>query len=152
MHAKRFEWAAYPILRKEDQHYKTFNQSNMKLKIYNPENAGQSGKSSKPSIAFSKNGLISFNKAAVAELNLKPGDQVELAEDEENEGDWYFKIVMGGGFVLKEYKQDGRLNFNSAKLVLCITEPLGVEKALIPISLTPTEEGWYPLLTAAIKK
>lgn len=123
----------------------------MKLKIYNPDNAGAAGRSAKPNIAFSANGLIAFNKAAVQALNLKEGDLVEFAEDEENDGDWYFKIVPEGGFSLKAYKDDGRLCFNSSKIVMFITEPLGLTKALCPIAKEATDQGYYAILTAGIK-
>jgi len=126
----------------------------MKLKIYNADNAASTGKSSKPTLSFSKNGLISFNKAAVLKHGLKEGMKVEIAEDEENDGDWYFKVGSENGFILRSYKggEDGRLNFNSSKIVTYITEPLGLEKANIPIAPEPTEEGWYALLTVSLNK
>lgn len=130
----------------------------MKLKVYNVSNAMSHGRDTKPTISFSEKGLISFNKAAVAALNLKVDDQVEIAQDEQEPNDWYFKITKAEneslGFKLKSYKEgDGRLSFNSSTTsrdLLYGLEPVRA-KATMLISLESDEFGWNSIITASVK-
>jgi len=131
----------------------------MELTIYNQHNALHAGKTDSPNITFRRGGQIRISKSLVKLLNIKPGDQIEFAQDPKNSADWYFRMGSADGLVVRKYKreQDNEsLNLNSGKVCGELLNSIEAEKASarIRVALTESEEfpGWYPLITASAKK
>ena len=125
----------------------------MKLKVFNQTNALSSRANGKPRISFGKNGQISLNKYLVENLKAEAGDLIEIAQDEEEEDDWYFKVSKKGeGFVLRSNK-DGSLSCNSSVTSQNLRDHFGYQDKGLTLDPAPAAEegGWYALLTAKLK-
>lgn len=99
----------------------------MKLKSYNKQNTITVNA---PKIAFRAKGLIVFNKSACDMLNIKNGDTVEIAQDQEKPKDWFISLSAGKeGFVLSPLKGDN-LKFNCRVLCDDVWESLGFDRTI----------------------
>lgn len=91
----------------------------MKLAHFNAETLPRQiggGTPKQPRVSFNKAGTIMFNGAASSLLELKPGDKITLAQDEEDTANWYF-FKHEKGFKLRDgYDKKGCL-FNHSVMV-----------------------------------
>lgn len=102
----------------------------MKLKYFSeqtfPKQMG--GGSKTPSISLGKGGIIQLNKRAAELLELKEGDKITIAQDEDDEACWYVFKDPNHGFALRgsydSQKQAGALLLNHKKLQTHICESL----------------------------
>lgn len=127
----------------------------MQLKVYNKENAllNRGGLAKSPAISFGKNGVISLNKSLVNHFNLKPGHGIEIAQDPENEADWFFKFSENGIPLRTKKTDDGSLLFNSSIIVKDFQSSIEYyATANGRVIVNPNEQGWYLILTASGKK
>jgi hypothetical protein len=95
----------------------------MKLNHFNNETLPkQMGRGKKlPKASFGKSGTISFNGAAVELMDFKQGEKISIAQDEEDDGNWYF-FKDPKGFELRQgYDKKGSL-FNHAVMVKTFIE------------------------------
>lgn len=70
-----------------------------------------------PRVAFNKSGTINFNGSACALMEIKPGDKVTLAQDEDDPYNWYFFKDTNHGFPVRAgYDKKGCL-FNHSTMV-----------------------------------
>lgn len=125
----------------------------MKLKVFNQTNALAQRAGTKPTINFGKSGAIKLNKFLVENLKLEPGHLLEIAQDEDEEDDWYFKVSKKGeGFVLRSNK-DGSLTCNSSVTSQNLRDHFGYQDKGLTLDPAPAAEegGWYALLTAKLK-
>lgn len=79
----------------------------MKLNYYSEQTIGRStGRSSDgtPTVTFTKNGIISFNKFAQKLIGLTETSKITLSQDEESPENWYVHIDPHHGFQLKLQK------------------------------------------------
>jgi hypothetical protein len=91
----------------------------MPLKFFNAETTPNLRKATKPpDIAISyKGGGFRINRPMCEFLGIAQEDQLEFAQDEENEQNWYVAKVKEKGFELKERKStSGGLVFNNTSL------------------------------------
>lgn len=65
-----------------------------------PKNEG-GGRITGPRVSFGKKGMIYFNRAASSLLDLKEGNKITLAQDQEDPAGWYFFKDAQHGFELK---------------------------------------------------
>lgn len=88
----------------------------MKLKRFNPDNS-RTAKPGKQTIRFAKQGQITLSKTLVERMDLKPGDKVEMVNDEESpeKRDWYVTKAKDG-FSLRKYKNEHHLCFNCSSI------------------------------------
>lgn len=102
----------------------------MKLKYFSEQTFPKMGggtRSTTPKVNFSKAGVIEFNKPAVELLELKPGDKVTIAQDEEDAANWYvFKDKNGFEIRSKEFEKHGKLAFNHRALTIEISKACDV--------------------------
>lgn len=73
-------------------------------------------KRGKPTILFSKNGLISLSKTAAEEIGLTKDTRVDLARDPEHPEDWYlikYKPGVDAGVPFREKDKGYCLNASS---------------------------------------
>lgn len=69
----------------------------MKLKVFDPSNTVVGGHNVLPSISMNtKTGVIRLSAGFSYEVDIKAGDEVVLAQDEENPSNWYLKLQKGG--------------------------------------------------------
>jgi bifunctional DNA-binding transcriptional regulator/antitoxin component of YhaV-PrlF toxin-antitoxin module len=125
----------------------------MKLKTFNTLMSARNLRTAK--VTVSKTGLISLNAAAAETVGLKPGDKLEIVQDEDSPKDWYIKAKSSeDGFEVRDYK-NGAVAFNSVPLTQTIRQSLAKEGSLfIPVALEPVDlEGdkYFSLLTSAVK-
>ena len=128
----------------------------MKLKTFNAETFTNVSRSTKPFIyANAKSGLLSFNKAAVKELSVNPGDQVQFHQDEETPENWYIEKVKSGGFELRAYGKRDALAFNSSMLARTIFESVECfdkyGRMIIGESIKVGKQTFFTLITASLK-
>ena len=127
----------------------------MKLKEFNKDNSA-SLKKSDVAVSFNrKSGVICFTKGSVEFFDLKEGDEIIVAQDEETKKDWYF-AKKKGGFVLRSDSANQRLKFNNTRTVLAILGSLDSELVLFKcyIGTEPIMVGkidYYPIITLSIK-
>ncbi len=100
----------------------------MKLKVFNVANS-RTMKLRKPSLTMNfKNGLITINNGAVALIQLKLGDKMCVAWDEEDK-EWYL-YKDDTGFPLRKSngsKETYSLSFNAMRITDAMKEHLPVE-------------------------
>ncbi len=124
----------------------------MKLKVYNKENAvGSFGKKhTEETVTFSKNGgLIRLSKSLIARLEIKVGDGIEIANEEGEAENWFFRISEDG-IPLRSDKDDGSLSTNSSKICKDIMISFDTEKSTrMKVGKEPDEDGWLPLLNVS---
>ena len=89
------------------------------MKVFNlntlPKQNGGNGPK-QPRVTFGKSGIISFNPAACALLELKPDSKIALSQDEEEPDNWYFYLDKEAGYTVRAgYDKKGCL-FNHAVL------------------------------------
>lgn len=126
----------------------------MKLKVFNQTNASSKRSGGRPTISFGKNGAIKLNKFLVENLKAESGDLIEIAQDEEESNDWYFKVSKkGDGFVLRLSKSDDALVCNSSIVSQNIRDHFGRNDKGLTLEPAPAAEegGWYALLTSKLK-
>lgn len=123
----------------------------MKLIIYSKENA-RSGKIGERTCRVNKEtGLITLSREAVKQYELREGDRILLANDEENKKDWFFcKTTDETGFALKDNK--GTFQFRNAFLAELLLNSLKIAKSAVffiekePEVVDGTD--FYPLMTS----
>lgn len=128
----------------------------MKLKHFNTQNT-RAIRRRKPTIRFTKAGLIALSSTLSMNIGLKENDYVEFLQDEEKPKDWY--IVKGSaktGFQLRKYKTNGgQLITNSANLSEKFLESIGkknITSIACLVATQPTEvEGMklYAIITSS---
>lgn len=99
----------------------------MKLKTFTPLNTASISRDNVAIMSISfKNGVFSFNKAAVEALGAQAGSAVILHQDEEDELNWMLSFVTEDGFLLRDNGKNTGLTFNSkgiAKTIQGIIDP-----------------------------
>ncbi len=84
----------------------------------------QMGSKKTAKVAFGKGGTIHFNQPACELIDIKAGDKVTVAQDEDEPENWYvFKDTEHGFEVRAGYDGKGCL-FNHAKLVIAFLEAI----------------------------
>lgn len=108
-----------------------------------------------PQLTVATTGRVAFNGAAVEFLRLKPGQQVQLGNDQANPREWYITQQVGLGFQLAPIAQHPGLYFKSRPLreLILTSLPLAPTDSLLTFKLeelsVPLDEGdAWPLLTA----
>lgn len=127
----------------------------MKLKIYNHETAHSLNGNRKPTIAFYSRGTISVSGPLADALNLESSrNGLLIAQDEESPLDWYIKPDNTGVIFKGTKKREGDKSLQAYSKKICndILEILEVDKATMRVATVANEEGWYPILTASLKK
>lgn len=67
------------------------------MKIFNHQTSPQRAGTSRPGIGvYTTNGSIGINAAAIKILNLKKGDAIQFAQDEEDPTLWYLSVSPVG--------------------------------------------------------
>lgn len=110
--------------------------------------------SATPTLHFAMTGVISINAAAVTLIDLQIGDQVKLLQSKGRPKEWYLAKVKEGGFRLRKVytKASKGLMLNNAFTVKAIMRALNVSKGFkVTIGCEPDAEGWWSLITAAMK-
>ena len=100
----------------------------MKLKFFSEQTKPQDGsreRSSVPKIYITKRGVINFNKSSSQLMEIKPGNKITLAQDEEHPNEWYFfKDDLHGFFLKLGYNKQGCI-FSHSSLVRELLESVG---------------------------
>ena len=132
----------------------------MKLIEFNPEtlpSEKSAGQKTLPfmSIGF-RSGLFSIGKPTVELMKLKPGDQVQIVQDEDEADNWYIEKVKSGGYTLRSKGDAPTLYFNSAPLAKVIAEFMDIDgtSCRIPVAGQPTDfekRKFYGLLLIGAK-
>lgn len=123
----------------------------MKLIIYNIENA-RSGNNGERTFRINKEtGLITLSREAARQYNLKEGDRIMFANDEENKKSWFFcKTTDEAGFLLKNNK--GVFQFRNTFVADMLLSSLKIGKsAVFFIEKEPENMGgtdYYQLITS----
>lgn len=108
----------------------------MKLKKFTPETTPTLRAGSEiPTLHMNySSGVLTLNRGACEKLNIQPGDQVVLHQDEDEPQDWYLQVVKSGGFALRcKTGESYPLAFNNATLIRQVIDsvaydvPEGVE-------------------------
>ena len=86
----------------------------MALKIFNTLNASKSMRGGASTITLSANSASTISAAAVANIGLKSGDKISIAQDEDDERKWYIFKDPKNGFELREQLNVKTLLFNSS--------------------------------------
>ncbi len=131
----------------------------MKLKIFTKENTGHV-RSSKPGINLNTAGSFTLNKSAAEIMQLKVGDAVAIAQDEDDEDNWYvFKCKSDEGFIVRPCNGkniDGGLSFNSSFIMRKILKAAGINHhTSMLISIEPNVDGkikYYPIIISSARK
>lgn len=99
----------------------------MNLTIFNAETTPKSqfGRSSAPSISFSKGGGIAVGRSACGLIGLHEGDKVALGQDPDNPEDWYL-FKSKDGFDLRTPSTGYGLMFQNSGLRRMVIESLGL--------------------------
>jgi hypothetical protein len=100
----------------------------MKLTYFSEQTLPKSGPgggiTKLPRVAFSKGGVVNFNKSACALLELQAGDKVTLSQDADQPENWYFHKDKAHGYELRAgYKGNGCM-FNHRRLMQTFCEAL----------------------------
>jgi hypothetical protein len=122
----------------------------MKLKKFNRKDC--SGRMpGQPQIRINHAGMIMLNKRFVEKANLKPGDKVNIYQDEDKPTDWYLKSTdEDQGVQMRDYK--GGLVFNASVIARRIMESVNItEKSVVFKMGTEPENGYYAIITRAPK-
>lgn len=114
--------------------------------------------STKMTVSFSKYGVITFSRSLTKSLDVKKGEYLEIAQDEDTPQDWYLRKGSGdsdhfriNGPKAKKYKS---LYLCSAGLGNALRKSLNItlrETIRFPVS-EPNQEGWHAILTKSIEK
>jgi hypothetical protein len=131
----------------------------MKLKEFNSENTitVRGGRSTTPKIGLStKTGLFNFNRSACQLIDLKPGEQIVILQDEEDTENWFLEKVKQKGFVLREKGNFKGLLFNNTTLARAIADSVSFKeqsgRILIAGKSTVFEKRkLWGLLTASLR-
>ena len=125
----------------------------MKLKVYNKDNAASTSRTSAVTFRFYAKGVLGLSKGLRQQLNLTPGDGIEVAQDEDEPTDWYIKKSKDGIVTRLAAKSDpdGALLCNTAKVSHALEDSLQVEKGVMLVGKEPNEDGWYPIFTSSLK-
>lgn len=86
----------------------------MKLKTYDERMSKK--RPTKPTIYFSKYGLITLSTSFCERAGLKPGDCVLVHQDEDEPTDWYLSKAIEGFELRNATKNTNALCFNSQKV------------------------------------
>lgn len=126
----------------------------MKLKRFNPDNASLI-RPGKCTIRFASQGQVTLSKTLVDKMNLKPGDKLELANDEESpeKRDWYL-IKSDKGFSLRMYKSEKHLCFNCSAITTTLFKKYGKGKTAVgflvaSIPQVINGEQYFSILTSS---
>lgn len=104
-----------------------------------------------PGISVGKKGTMRFNRSAVNELELKPGQKVMFAQDKNEPLDWYFKIGNEGVTMRETTSKDGSLIFNFSIVARAILGTIKTESTtLIRIATKASENGYHAILTRSV--
>lgn len=116
----------------------------MKLKVYD-KNAQQ--RIQKPRVTFSpKANSVRFNSHAVTLMDVKAGDTIAIAADEENPEDWYILKNTENGIPLCTTKNN-ELCFNCKNMINDFFNTFLVRQAIaLPIAKQPIEHEQYGTL------
>lgn len=118
-------------------------------------------KRGKPTILFSKSGLISLSKTAAEEIGLNKETQIELARDSERAEDWYlvkYKPGIDAGVPFR--KKDNGLCLNASSWTHAFLDQFSKEgKSLSVLIATQAEENTldgkaeiYAILTKSLNQ
>lgn len=127
------------------------------LRIYTPENSRKIPQRRKQTIRIARSGVITFNTGVIDLVGLTTDHKVLLAQDPGRPTDWYFKVIEAdqmNGFDVR-HTPGGQICFNCrflANKLLDLFVPAEKTSAAVPVAKEPTEEGWWPLITSAIKE
>ncbi len=130
----------------------------MKLEFFTPDNFETPKKAALPTFTVTKGNLMKFNDKLIDLLDLKEGDKVVLAQDQEHPGEWYVSKNAETGFTLKEAPgTDPSLTINCAGLAKLFREAYPKAKVPMRVPVSPTasavgEVNFYALLTRTIEK
>ncbi len=101
----------------------------MKLITFNaeslPKTIGAGNKTAR--VSFGKAGTIHFNGPATTRMELKPGDKITLAQDEEHPENWYF-FLDPQGYELRGSSDKKGCLFNHAVLCDTLRDAVGLKK------------------------
>lgn len=112
------------------------------------------GSTQAPKLHVAKYGVISINASAVNLIGLKKGDQVKLIQNKQKTKDWYLTTVKEGGLVLRSPydKKSKGLIFNCSSAAKAMMISLNLPKGFnVSIGKEPDEDGWWSLITSAVK-
>lgn len=101
----------------------------MKLTVFNEENfpKQQGNHRGTPAVRFGKMCAISLNGSATEIMELKEGDRLSMAQDEDDPANWFlFKDV--NGFEVRLHTDKKTMQFNHRKLSDAIKECFGLDK------------------------
>lgn len=124
------------------------------LKIYSPETVQKMGE---PLLGFAKNGIISVYKQAAEKCDLKDGDKIIFAEDEQ--GNFVFRKTdkKESGFAV-ENKKTGKYESlivrcgAFCKIILKSLRADSAVKALVGGTVELDGKEWHSLITSINKK
>jgi hypothetical protein len=134
----------------------------MKLNLFNsetmPRQIGGRGASLAPRVSISRTGVISFNKAAVALMDIKAGDKISFGQEDTEDADWLVFKDPENGFPVRatEVKKSGSAAFNHSTLSKSLFESYGLDDDeekntfQVQIASEPIEESdvkYYCLLS-----
>lgn len=135
----------------------------MKLKTFETENPRNWNikTDTRTMSANRKGGFFSFNTKTIQDFNLKLGDRVVVAQDEDSRNDWYVRFVEAGnetGSKLRVNRENkgkriyGMRTNNLAASTAILDSVRATYSATFIIATTPTKMAdgtiWYRVLTA----
>jgi hypothetical protein len=127
----------------------------MKIKTFNAANTAIATRSSKdPVLSFSsKTGVFRFNKSATELLQLKVNEQLEFAQDEDDQKNWFMLKSEKDGFEVRDKKG---LTFNNVKLAGHLVSSLNGEASgtnykikIVDQPVTLEGKQYFPLQIAS---
>lgn len=125
----------------------------MKLKLFNTETiCSYSKREEIRRIRFNSRGLIYISGGVAELINLKKGDRLSLAQDEERPNDWYL-FKSHNGFLVGRVKNAKSFSIHSRGTVEAFNNNFkmnGHKSYSIPVG-NELIDGMLPLITSALK-
>ncbi len=127
----------------------------MKLKTYNSNSTACKIKSTKPFLTFGKNGVIRINALAAQQWALKPSDQLQFHQDEEDPVNWYVEVVKKDCFPVRTCSAGNGFLFNASQLKQLLFQSINYTgdsgRIYIGETIDHQKSKLHTLLTAKLK-
>ena len=106
----------------------------MKLKLFNQQTTPKiiGAGNTTPKVSVTKNGVFNLNGAACQLMELKAGDKITLAQDEDEKDNWYFfKDAVNGFQIRSAYDKNMKgCMFNHKLLSSSFIKTIGLKESL----------------------